>query len=97
MVNNQWSLVIFLVRRGAPFRELLRGSEREIELNELPLMLQQWYQTDCHNEFSGLGSKLPPFLQKADNLRSTSYQFLAFFSSSHRRARSTSPREAQAR
>jgi len=44
-------------------------------------MLQQWYQTDRNNEFSGLGSKLPPFLQKADNLRSTSCQFLAVFSS----------------
>src|SRR5438034_5255386 len=77
MVNNQWSLVIFLVRRGAPFRELLRGSEREIELNELPLILQHSYQIDRHNEFRGLGSKTLPFLQESDNLRSTSCQFLA--------------------
>ena len=96
-----WSIInghlsFFGGRRGAPFRELLRGSEREIELNELPLILQQWCQTDRYNEFSGLGSKLPAFLQKSDNPRSTSCQFLASFSS-HRRARSVSPREPQAR
>src|SRR5437667_11181556 len=72
MVNNQWSLVIFLVRRGAPFRELLRGSEREIELNELPLMLQHSYQIDRHNEFRGLGSKTCRFFKNltiCDQLR----------------------------
>src|SRR5436309_12621703 len=89
MINNQWSFVIFCGEERSSLPELLRGSEREIELYELPLMLQQWYQTDRHNEFSGLGSKLPPFLQKADNLRSTSCQFLALFSS-HRRVRSAS-------
>src|SRR5213593_881810 len=68
---------LFLGRRGAPFRELLRGSEREIELNELPLIMQHSYQTDRHNQFSELGPKPPPLLRKSDNLRSTSCQFLA--------------------
>src|SRR6266516_1377307 len=77
MVISQWSLVIFIFwgGRGAPFRELLWGSEREFELNELPLMMQHSYQTNRHNEFNELRSKPPPFLQKSDNLRSTSCQF----------------------